>query len=141
MNRRIKVSTVIVVLMLIIYGLSDGFSTFGTGTGYNIVYGRAGIERVSSRTGSVKVLFESDHQLYFVEKGNTIYVAEKEKLFAVDISGKSRRLVFEGDGCIVPSDDTGLVIKGRYIYFAQDIDGRLIHGRLNLRKLEFEQVG
>ena len=141
MNRRFKISTVIVVVMLIIYGLSYGFSTFEGDRGYDVVYGEKGIERISHRTGSVKSLFESNEQLYFVRKGHTVYVAEKEKLFAVDIIGRSRRLVFEGDGCIVPSDDRGVVIEGRYIYFAQDVDGQLIHGRLHLKKWKFEPVG
>ena len=141
MNRRFKISTVIVVVMLVIYGLSYGFSTFEGSSEYDIVYSEKGIERISHRTGSVKVLFESNEDLYFARKGHTVYVAEQEKLFAVDINGRNRRLIFEGDGCIVPADDRGMVIEGRYIYFAQDVDGQLIHGRLNLRKHEFEQTG
>lgn len=140
MNRRFKISTIIVVVMLIIYGLSYGFSTFESSHGYDIVCGEQGIERVSHRTGSVKLLFESNEELSFARKGGKIYVAENEKLFEVTVNGRSRRLMFEGDGSIVPCDGE-LVIEDGYIYFAQDVDGQLIHGRLHLRKHEFEQTG
>ncbi|MBE6991472.1 MAG: hypothetical protein E7430_02695 [Ruminococcaceae bacterium] len=141
MNRRFKFSTVIVVVMLVIYGLSYGFSTIEGSSGYDVVCGDKGIERISHRTGSVKVLFESGDELHFVRKGRTVYVAEREKLFAVDINGRNRRLVFEGDGRIVPSDGNEMTVVGKYLHFAQSVDGRLIHGRLNLRKHEFEQTG
>lgn len=141
MNSRIKISTVIVVVLLIVYGLSYGISTFEGGGGYDIVCGEKGIERISRRTGDVRLIFESNEELYFVQKGNKVYVAENEKLFEVSANGKSRRLIFEGDGCIVTSGDDGLIIDGRYIYFAQVVDDQTIHGRLHLRKLEFEQAG
>ncbi len=138
MNRRFKISTVIVIVMLVLYGLSYGFSTFEGGNGYDVVYGEKGIERVSHRTGSVKVLFESGEELHFVRKGHTVYVAENEKIFAVDINGRSRRLIFEGDGRIVPSDGNEMTVEGKYLHFAQNVDGQLIHGRLHLRKCTFE---
>ncbi len=140
MKRRIKISTIVVVVLLIVYGLSYGFSTFDSGGNYDIVYGSTGIERVNRRTGGIKTLFQSDQKLYFAVNGATVYVAEGEKLFAVAISGKSRRILFEGEGKIVPSEDEGLSIRSGYIYFSQLIDDRLVPGRLHLRKNEYEKL-